>query len=153
MRLGRAQFSDPGQHFQGEGIGQVAPETDDSPYFNVRRLPLQGTQAFVARGPGRGQIDLLRPRKALFEMLKHVFVCDQHGIGTASTEYSVNGPAIGGQPPIIISRARLSAIRSAEACTESSARCAYRAVVSICLCPSSLPIIGRLSPSAKAREA
>ena len=47
----------------------------------------------------------------------------------------------------------LSAIRTADSRTESCARCAYRAVVSIWLWPSSFPIAGRLSPSASARDA
>ena len=47
----------------------------------------------------------------------------------------------------------LVATRVAEALTESRARCAYRAVVRIWLCPSSLAITGRLSPSASALDA
>ena len=47
----------------------------------------------------------------------------------------------------------LSAILDADAFTESRAKWAYRAVVWTCVWPSSFPIIGRLSPSASAREA
>ena len=47
----------------------------------------------------------------------------------------------------------LAATRAAAALTESRARCAYRAVVRIWLCPSSLAITGRLSPSASALDA
>ena len=39
-----------------------------------------------------------------------------------------------------------AAIRSAVSWIESCARCAYLAVVSMSLCPSSLPITGRVSP-------
>ena len=44
-------------------------------------------------------------------------------------------------------------ISAAASRMESRARCAYRAVVSTLLWPSNRPIIGRLSPSASAREA
>ena len=47
----------------------------------------------------------------------------------------------------------LSATRAADSFTESSARCAYCAVVSTCVCPSSRPIIVSDSPSASALEA
>ena len=47
----------------------------------------------------------------------------------------------------------LQAIRSAASWMESCARWAYLAVVSISLCPSSLPITGSVSPSARALEA
>ena len=47
----------------------------------------------------------------------------------------------------------LSATRAADSCMESLAKCAYRALVWTWACPSSLPIAGRLSPSASAREA
>ena len=52
-----------------------------------------------------------------------------------------------------MSAAMLSATRAAASCMESRARCAYRAVVSTWAWPSNLPIMGRLSPSARAREA
>ena len=47
----------------------------------------------------------------------------------------------------------LAEIGTAESRSESSARWAYRTVVSTCVCPSSRPIIGSDSPSASAREA
>ena len=47
----------------------------------------------------------------------------------------------------------LSPTLEADALTVSWARCAYRAVVCTCVWPRSLPIMGRLSPSATAREA
>ena len=47
----------------------------------------------------------------------------------------------------------LSPTRAAEAFSISRARCAYRAVVPMVEWPSSCPIMLRLSPSAKAREA
>lgn len=52
-----------------------------------------------------------------------------------------------------MSAAMLSATRVAASRMESRARCAYRAVVSTWAWPSNLPITGRLSPSASAREA
>ena len=50
--------------------------------------------------------------------------------------------------PYRISFEILPAILSAASWMESRARWAYRAVVSMSLCPSSLPITGRVSPSA-----
>ena len=52
-----------------------------------------------------------------------------------------------------ISAPTLAATLAADTCMESWARWAYRAVVWILLCPSNLPIMGKLSPSARAREA
>ena len=47
----------------------------------------------------------------------------------------------------------LSPTRDPGALMVSFAKCAKRAVVCTCVCPSSLPITGRVSPSASAREA
>ena len=52
-----------------------------------------------------------------------------------------------------ISAAMLSATRAADVFTDSRARWAWRTVVCTCRCPSSFPIIVRLSPRASAREA
>ena len=47
----------------------------------------------------------------------------------------------------------LSAIRTADSCTESRARCAYRAVVCTCVCPRSFAIMGLLkNPSSDRGE-
>ena len=47
----------------------------------------------------------------------------------------------------------LAATFAADTLTAPRARCAYRAVVWICECPSSFPIMGKLSPRAKALDA
>ena len=47
----------------------------------------------------------------------------------------------------------LSPMRAADVLTVSRTRWAYRPVVWTCVCPSNLPIIGKPSPSANAREA
>ena len=56
------------------------------------------------------------------------------------------------RPPARSAR-RLSATRAAASFTESCARWAYRAVVRTFRWPRRLPIIDRLSPSARARDA
>ena len=84
------------------------------------------------------------------------------GVRGAGTRLNASGtftppkaafPGVSGSSVYRISAAMLPAIRSAASWMETCARWAYLAVVSISLWPSSLPITGRVSPSASALEA
>ena len=73
----------------------------------------------------------------------------------ADGTHLINGRLCGAFPQGVLVRrvAIADDTSSAAAFTGSVARCAYRAVVATCVCPSSLPIIGSPRPAATAAEA
>ena len=77
--VGPLQLTDIGEHSEREGIGQVAPQSDDGPDVRRRPLTLQGAETLVTRDPGSGEIDFCCPGEMFQETGQYLIFGNQHG--------------------------------------------------------------------------